>query len=106
MNQQGRVRHIVMFDFSDIPEIQKNKLIKSFEALKNVPEVLSFEWGTENNAEDSPLGFTHCFLLTFNSFDDRTRYLNSVEHRSYEKEVMKHRNKVLVFDYLIKIPTL
>ena len=47
------------------------------------------------------MGFTHCFLLTFKDFESRTRYLNSEAHRNYEKEVMKYRNQVLVFDYQV-----
>jgi hypothetical protein len=41
-------------------------------------------------------------MLTFKDFETRTSYLNSPGHRDYEKEVMKYRNKVLVFDYEIK----
>ena len=90
-----------MFDFSNISTEKVNRLISGFVNLKNVPEVLNLEWGTESNAEDSPLGFTHCFILTFANFSSRTKYLNSIEHRNYEKELMKYRNKVLVFDYAI-----
>jgi hypothetical protein len=88
-----------MFDFSNISQNQTQKLIDGFTALTCVPEVLAFEWGTERNKEDSPMGFSHCFILTFEDFDSRTRYLNSHEHREYEQEVVKFRNKVLVFDY-------
>jgi hypothetical protein len=93
------VRHIVMFDFSNLSKDQIKNLIDGFTQLIKVPEVLSLEWGTESNAEDSPLGFTHCFLLTFHHFEDLKKYLNSEAHRNYETEVMKYRNKVLVFDY-------
>lgn len=92
-----------MFDFSKLDEAKVNYLVEGFEFLVNVPEVVGFEWGIENNAEDSPLGFTHSFLLTFDSFEDRTAYLNSKEHRGYEQEVMKYRSQVLVFDYEAKI---
>lgn len=88
-----------MFDFSNLTPEQTTHLVKGFEALKSVPEVLGLEWGTEKNAEDSSLGFTHSFLLTFKDFESRTAYLNGTPHRQYEKEVMKYRNKVLVFDY-------
>lgn len=98
------VRHIVMFDFSNLTKEQTDKLVSGFEELSKEKHVKGFEWGIESNAEDSPLGFTHSFLLTFDSFDSRTAYLNSSEHRSYEAEVMKLRNKVLVFDYQIKHP--
>ena len=94
-----KVKHIVMFDFSTLKEDQKNKFIEDFENLKDAPHVLEFEWGTENNAEDSSLGFTHCFILTFNDFESRTHYLHSKEHRDFEKKVMEVRNKVLVFDF-------
>lgn len=93
------VRHIVMFDFSNLSEDQTRLLVEGFNQLIKVPEVISLEWGTEKNGEDSSLGFTHSFLLTFDSFENRTIYLNSEAHRSYEREVMKYRNKVLVFDY-------
>jgi hypothetical protein len=96
---QHTIRHIVMFDFSNLTAEIIEKLISEFHRLTDVPEVLAFEWGTENNIEDSPQGFTHCFLLTFADFDARTRYYNSKEHRDYENLVKQHRNKVLVFDY-------
>lgn len=99
--RNGTVRHIVMFDFSNLSAETINHLIAGFVNLKNVPEVLNLEWGTESNAEDSALGFTHCFILTFADFSSRTKYLNSADHRNYEREVMKYRNKVLVFDYAI-----
>lgn len=101
MNKTDKVRHIVMFDFSKLDNSKTKELIKGFEALALIPEVLGFEWGTEKNEEDSALGFTHSFMLTFESFNTRTDYLNSKEHREYEKEVIKHRSKVLVFDYLV-----
>jgi hypothetical protein len=88
-----------MFDFSNLTPEQTQKLIDGFRSLTKVPEVLGFEWGIEQSAEDSSLGFTHSFLLTFQDFDSRTAYLNGKDHREYEKEVMKYRNKVLVFDY-------
>lgn len=97
----NNVRHIVMFDFANLSTETKNHLIAGFVNLKKVPEVLDLEWGVESNAEDSSLGFTHCFILTFADYSARTKYLNSVEHRKYENEVMKYRNKVLVFDYSI-----
>jgi hypothetical protein len=91
-----------MFDFSNLTREQINHLVLGFEKLAEVPEVKAFEWGIEKNAEDSPLGFTHSFMLTFDSFQTRTDYLNSLAHREYEQEVMKFRNKVLVFDYEVK----
>lgn len=88
-----------MFDFSNLTVDQTQSLVDGFRELSHLSEVLSLEWGTEKNAEDSSLGFTHTFLLTFEDFEARTRYLHSQAHRTYEKEVMKYRNKVLVFDY-------
>jgi len=99
MKCKANVCHIVMFDFAQLSEEVIATLIKEFEELSTLPDVLAFEWGKEANAEDSSLGFSHCFTLTFKDFEARTRYLNSREHREYEKEVMKYRSKVLVFDY-------
>lgn len=93
------VRHIVMFDFSNLTPVETQNLVDGFERLSSLETVLHFEWGLEKNAEDSPQGFTHCFMLTFENFQKRTEYLNSSEHRSYEREVMKFRKNVLVFDY-------
>ena len=86
--------------FPTFPKEQTDALIKGFEGLKDIPEVRAFEWGTEINAEDSSPGFTHCF---FNDFGSRKKYLNSREHRDYEIEVIKYRNKVLVFDFQTKV---
>ncbi len=98
----NKIRHIVMLDFSALSQEKLAHLITEFEKLAEFPEILAFEWGVENNDEGPALEFTHCFMLTFASFEDRTRYLNNPLHRKFEKAVMPFVKKVLVFDYAAK----
>ena len=98
---QTIIKHIVMFDFSPLKPEKTEELVNALIELSKLNEVLSFEYGTECNHEDSPLGFTHCFSMTFSNKETRLTYLNSKEHRDYEKKVIPYRTKVLVFDYAI-----
>jgi hypothetical protein len=44
-------------------------------------------------------GFTHCFLVTFLSEEDRAIYLPHPEHQAFIELMKPHMEKVLVLDY-------
>ncbi len=71
------LRHIVALKFKDgtgAPEIKKVE--EAFRALKaKIPQIAALEWGINNSPEQKNKGFTHCFVLTFNTDDDRQAYL-------------------------------
>ncbi len=96
------LRHIVMFKFkesSDKADVQK--VVDAFRALKvSIPQIASFEFGTNNSPEGLDNGFTHCFLVTFKTEADREVYLPHPKHKEFVEILKPHLEKVQVFDYL------
>lgn len=100
----GKLRHVVIFKFKDGTTPEQIKTIEdAFRALPSkIPEIVSFEWGTNNSPENLAQGFTHCFFLTFNNEADRAVYLPHPAHKEFGKILHPHLDKVLVIDYVAK----
>ena len=93
--------HAVSFKFKSAatPE-QINKVVDTFRSLKkSIPEIKSFEWGTNVSPEKHDKGFTHCFILTFKSERDRDIYLVHPDHRAFGSLVGPVLDDVFVIDY-------
>lgn len=97
------LRHVVMFKFkesSSAADIQQ--VVDAFKALPSqIPEIAAFEYGTDNSPEGLARGFTHCFLLSFKSEEDRAVYLPHPAHKAFGAMLGPHLAKegVLVVDY-------
>jgi hypothetical protein len=104
-NNQGdkktMLRHVVNFKFketSSAADVQK--VVDGFRGLKaKIPEIASFEFGTNNSPEGLNDGFTHCFLVTFKSEKDRDAYLPHPAHKAFVEVLKPHLDKVMVIDY-------
>ncbi|MFN9510437.1 MAG: Dabb family protein [Planctomycetota bacterium] len=104
-NNQGdkktMLRHVVNFKFketSSAADVQK--VVDGFRGLKaKIPEIASFEFGTNNSPEGLNDGFTHCFLGTFKSEKDRDTYLPHPAHKAFVDVLKPHLDKVMVIDY-------
>jgi hypothetical protein len=70
------------------------------ELLGEIETIRSFEWGVNNSPEGNDKGFTHVFLLTFDSEADRDAYLPHPAHIAYGQSHVKAAN-VLVLDTLL-----
>lgn len=95
------LRHVVLFKFKDgtAPE-DIEKVEEAFSALPaKIPEIYSYEWGTNNSPEGLADGFTHCFFLSFKSEEDRAVYLPHPDHKAFGEVLGPHLDKVLVVDY-------
>lgn len=95
------LRHVVLFKFKDetTPE-QIREIEEAFRALPGQIEAIhDFEWGTDVSIEGIAQGFTHCFLLSFQSEEDRAVYLPHPAHKAFGARLRPHRDKVLVLDY-------
>lgn len=100
----GKLRHVVIFKFKDgtTPE-QVKEIEDAFAALPSkIPEIVGYEWGTNNSPENLAQGFTHCFFLTFNDDAGRAVYLPHPDHKAFVKVLHPHLDKVLVVDYVVK----
>ena len=100
-NQDRVLRHVVMFKFTDgTPEEKVREIEKRFAALPlQIETICDFEWGTDVSVENLQQGFTHCFVVTFRSEEDRATYLPHPQHLKFVELVKPHVDKVLVLDY-------
>ncbi len=98
---QKALRHVVMFSFKEGSSAEQIKAVKdAFAALpQKIPQIKSFEWGTNNSPENLAQGYTHCFFLSFASEKDRALYLPHPDHKAFGQLLTPILGKVLVFDY-------
>ena len=92
---------MVCFKFTpDATEAQVNALIEAFEGLQNdIPQIKAFEWGTNNSPESHDDGFTHCFMVTFDSEQGRAVYLPHPDHLAFVELLKPVLDKVRVVDF-------
>jgi hypothetical protein len=95
------LRHVVLFNFNDTtPEDTIRQIEQAFASLPGkIPEIYSFEWGTNNSPEGLDKGLTHCFLVTFLSEADRAIYLPHPAHQEFVELVGPYVEDVTVVDY-------
>lgn len=96
------LRHVVLFKFNDEASVEDvQKLTKAFGALPEaIPQIKDFEWGINKSPENFHQGFTHCYMLTFNSEMDRDSiYTPHPDHRAFVASLQPHLEKVFVVDY-------
>lgn len=99
--QKKLLRHVVLFKFKDSASVGAiNKVLDAFSELPNkISEIKDFEWGINNSPENLNKGFTHSFILTFNSETDRETYLPHPDHKAFVEIVGPVLEDVLVIDY-------
>lgn len=95
------LRHVVLFKFKDNTSKEQIKQIEdAFCALpEKIDAIYDFEWGTDVSVENLQQGFTHCFLVTFLSEEDRAAYLPNPAHKAFGELLGPYLDKVLVIDY-------
>jgi hypothetical protein len=99
--QKPMLRHVVCFKFKDGTSAEDIKKVEdAFSALPSkIKEIKSFEFGTNNSPENLNQGFTHCFLVSFESEKDRAVYLPHPAHLAFVEVLKPHLDKVFVIDY-------
>ncbi len=95
------LRHVVIFRFKDAATAEQiQEVEKAFAALPSkIPAIYDFEWGTDVSVEDLADGFTHCFVVTFLSEEDRAKYLPHPEHEKFVELIGPVLDKPFVIDY-------
>jgi len=103
-SKPSKLRHVVAFKFKDTATKEQIKEVEeAFRALKTrITEIEAFEWGTNVSPEKHDKGFTHGFVLTFKSDQDRDAYLVHPEHKKFGKLVGGVLADVFVIDYWAK----
>jgi hypothetical protein len=95
------LRHVVLFAFNEAATSTGIEAIEqAFSALPpQIAEIKDFEWGTDVSVEHLADGYTHCFLVTFASLDDRDAYLVHPAHQAFVAGLQPHLARALVIDY-------
>ena len=100
----AKVQHVVSFKFkaaASPAEVQK--IETAFQGLKGkIKEIKALEWGTNVSPEKLNKGFTHCWILTFNSEKDRDAYLVHPDHKEFGKLVGGVIDDVFVIDFVVQ----
>ena len=83
--QKQPVRHVVVFKYKPgTTPAQIAQVTQAFRNLrKTIPGITAFEDGVNNSPEKKNLGFTHVYLLTFESVAARDAYLPHPEHKKF-----------------------
>ena len=96
------LRHVVLFKFKKESTAEEiNQLNEAFNALPAaIPEIKDFEWGLNDSPENFHQDFTHCYLLTFESEEDRDSiYAPHPAHKAFGESLGPHLDGVFVVDY-------
>ncbi|MEM8671170.1 MAG: Dabb family protein [Planctomycetota bacterium] len=98
---EKELMHAVFFKFKDDADPAAVKEVEeAFAALPNkIDAVKAFEWGMNNSPEGKNDGFTHAFMLTFDSEDGRKAYLPHPDHQAFVKVLEPVLDKVRVLDF-------
>jgi hypothetical protein len=103
-NAADKLQHVVCFKFKSSATAEDIKKVEeAFQALKGkIPQIVALEWGTNVSKEKKDKGFTHCFILTFKSEEDRDTYVGHPHHKAFGKIVGPVLDDVFVVDFWSK----
>lgn len=97
------VRHFGMFQFKegiDAPQID-NCFAEMNAMVGKIPGLLAMEYGPYESAEGLNDGFTHGFIMSFDTAASRDAYLPHPEHERVRDIVVPCLERVVVFDFEI-----
>ena len=79
------VRHVVAFKYKEGASPRQIEMVtQAFRDLRRrIPGITAFEDGVNNSPEGKNLGFTHVYLVTFESAAARDAYLPHPEHQKF-----------------------
>ena len=100
----GKLNHVVSFKFKESATPEQIKQVEdAFRGLKKkIKEIKGLEWGTNVSPEKHDKGFTHCWILSFDSDKDRDAYLIHPDHKAFGKLVGPVIGDVFVVDFWAK----
>jgi Stress responsive A/B Barrel Domain len=95
------LKHAVFLKFKDgAAKADIKKVEQAFAALPSkIDSIKAFEWGLNNSPEKKDDGFTHCFMLTFDSEEGRKAYLPHPDHLAFVEILKPVLDKVRVLDF-------
>lgn len=99
--QRDLLRHVILIEFKEITTKDQIKETEKLfcEMAREVKDIKDFEWGTDVSRGQRTQGFTHCFVLTFDSEAGRDRYRRDPLHNKLRAATQQYIKKMLVLDY-------
>lgn len=99
--KKGKLLHVVSFKFKETASKEQIKQVEdAFRDLKKkIKEIKDYKWGTNVSPEKHDKGFTHGFILTFDSDKDRDAYLVHPDHKAFGKMLGPVLGDVFVIDF-------
>jgi hypothetical protein len=95
------VRHFGVFQFKH--GVGDEQIAACFAEMKGmvgkIPGLLDMECGPYDSPEGLNDGFTHGFIMSFDSAASRDAYLPHPEHERVKEIVVPHLERVVVFDF-------
>ncbi len=98
---EKELKHAVFFRFKEDASADNIKKIEEgFAALSTkIDTIKAFEWGKNNSPEKHDDGFTHAFMVSFDSEEDRDNYLPHPEHKAFVEVLMPVLDAPRVLDF-------
>ena len=94
-------RHFGVFQFKE--EVTAEQIDECFAEMRAmvgiIPGLLSMEHGPYKSDEGLSDGYTHGFIMTFDSADSRDAYLPNPEHMKRVELVQPRLERLVVFDF-------
>ncbi|MDO6438918.1 Dabb family protein [Cyclobacterium sp. 1_MG-2023] len=94
-------RHFGMFKFKET--VSAEEIEFCFVTMKamigKIPGLLGMEYGAYDSGEGLNDGFTHGFIMTFESPESRDAYLPHPVHEEVKNVVVPNLERVVVFDF-------
>ena len=96
-----QVKHIAFFQFKPIctPEDIADVWRIIEDLPRKIPGVLDLTWGVNNSTEGLSEGFTHSFVMLFESAAARDAYLPHPIHQEAVRQVVPRLERVVVCDH-------
>lgn len=96
-----QVKHIAFFKFkADRTAEQVAEVWRIIESLpRQIPGILDLTWGPNISPEGLDQGYTHSFIMTFESAAARDNYLPHPIHQAAVKLVVPQLDSVIVCDH-------
>jgi hypothetical protein len=98
-----RVHHIAFFKFK--PSTTQDQIADVFRILEDlrvrIPGILGLTWGPNVSPEGLDQGYTHSFVMTFESVAARDHYLPHPIHKAAVQVVVPLLESVIVCDHLL-----
>lgn len=96
------LKHAVFLKFKpNAPEKDVQAVERAFASLPSkIRAIKAFEWGTNNSPEKYSDGFTHCFMMTFDSQEGRAICLSHRDYKQLGTLLLPVMEDVRVLDFL------